>query len=172
MFFSRISIFFETLNGRLPLKHGSDRRGTWRKCVSDDSQLLNISFFDVEKKNETSNGRLPPEDGSDRPQTLGKRVSGDPRHLIFRRPKLFFDKNVRLKNFANTPKDVSAKCLFWRSYEGLDVTGSCASKIHCQTYRFQPSTTLGGGVKETKTVFDVTFGEKKLKPSSLRNSTL
>ena len=72
----------------------------------------------------------------------------------------FFDKNFRLKIFVNTLKDVSAKCLFWRSYEGLDVTSRCASKIHCQTYRFQPSTTLGGRVKEAKTVFFVSFGLK------------
>ena len=44
----------------------------------------------------------------------------------------------------------------------MDVTIRCASKIHCQTYRFQPSMTLGGGVKEAVSVFDVTFGEKNL----------
>ena len=36
-----------------------------------------------------------PEGGSVRPQTLGKRVSDDPRHFIFRRPKIVFGKNFR-----------------------------------------------------------------------------
>ena len=72
------------------------------------------------------------------------------------------------KYFVNTPKNFSAKCLFWRSCAGLDVTGRCGSKIHCQTYRFQPSTTLGGGVKREKAVFFRSFGQKTdLIPSSL-----
>ena len=117
---------------------------------------------------EASNGRLPSEDGSDRPQTLGKRVSGDPRHFIFRRPQTFLaTKFLSEKFFVNSPKFFSAKCLFWRSCAGLDVTGRCASKIHCPNYRFQPSTTLGGGGKKGKTVFVVSFGLKKLIPSSL-----
>ena len=33
---SQILIFFETLNGRLPLKHSSDRPQTLPKRVSDD----------------------------------------------------------------------------------------------------------------------------------------
>ena len=37
---SRISIFFETSNGRLPLEDGSDRRETLPKRVSDDSRHL------------------------------------------------------------------------------------------------------------------------------------
>ena len=69
--------------------------------------------------------------------------------------------------FVNTPKRVSAKCPFWRSCAGLDVTIRCASKIHCQTYRFQPSTTLGGGVRKAKTVFVVSLGLKKLISSSI-----
>ena len=73
----------------------------------------------------------------------------------------------RKKFFVNGPKHFSAKCLFWRTCEFLDVTIRCASKIHCQTYRFQPSTTLGGGVKKGKTVFVVSFGQKKLIPSLL-----
>ena len=60
-----------------------------------------------------------------------------------------------------------ANCLFWGTCECLDVTIRCASKIHCQTYRFQPSTTLGGGVRKAKTVFVVSFGQKKLIPSSI-----
>ena len=35
-----IQKFFETSNGRLPLEHGSDRRETLAKRVSDDLQLL------------------------------------------------------------------------------------------------------------------------------------
>ena len=118
---------------------------------------------------ETSNGRLPPEDGSDRPQTSGKRVSGDPRHFIFRRHKHFLrPKFVVAKICSSTPRKLfSVKCLFWRSCAGLHATGICSSKIHCQTYRFQPSTTLGGGVKEVKSGFFVTYGLKKLIPSLL-----
>ena len=33
-------IFIETSNGRLPLEHGSDRRETLGKHVSDDLQLF------------------------------------------------------------------------------------------------------------------------------------
>ena len=71
------------------------------------------------------------------------------------------------KFFVNTPKIFSTKCLFWRSCAGLHATIECSSKIHCQTYRFQPSTTLGGGVKREKTNFFRSFGEKQLIPSSL-----
>ena len=74
--------------------------------------------------------------------------------------------------FLFPPPQESTKCLFWGSCEFLDVTGRCASKIHSQTYRLQPSMTLGGGVKEAVSVFFVSFGEKKLTPSSLRNSIL
>ena len=117
---------------------------------------------------ETSNGRLPPEDGSDRPQTLGKRVSGDPRHFIFRRPQSFLATKFLVgKIFRQQPEFFLAKWLFWRSCAGLHASIECRSKIHCQTYRFQPSTTLGGGVKRKKTVFFQSFGEKQLIPSSL-----
>ena len=71
------------------------------------------------------------------------------------------------KIFVNTPNFFSAKCLFWRSCAGLHASIECRSKIHCQTYRFQPSTTLGGGVKREKTDFFRSFGDKKLIPSSL-----
>ena len=111
---------------------------------------------------ETSNGRLPLEDGSDRPQTLEKRVSGDPRHFIFRCSKHVL-RQIYLSQFvcANTPKIVSAKRLFWRSCAGLDINGECSSKSHCQSYKFQPSTTLGGGIRKAKTVFGVSFGLTK-----------
>ena len=64
------------------------------------------------------------------------------------------------KFFVNTPKIFSTKCLFWRSCAGLHATIECSSKIHCQTCRFQPSTTLGGGVKREKTVFFPEFWPK------------
>ena len=66
----------------------------------------------------------------------------------------------------NTPKRVIEKCLLWRNCAGLHAIGICSSKIHCQTYRFQPFTTLGRGVKKAVSVFFVTFGQKKLVPSS------
>ena len=80
----------------------------------------------------------------------------------FSTPKNFFrQKFLPEKFFVNTPKRVSAKCPFWRSCAGLDVTIRCASKIHCQTYRFQPSTTLGGGVKrKTIAFFSRVLGKK------------
>ena len=53
----------------------------------------------ISDKCETLKGRLPPEDGSVRPQTLGKRVSDDPRHFIFRRPKIKIGKHFRRTNF-------------------------------------------------------------------------
>ena len=86
----------------------------------------------------------------------------------------FFDAQKKFRHkflaetfFVDTPKKFfSTKCLFWRSCAGLHATIECSSKIHCQTYRFQPSTTLGGGVKKVKTVFVVSFGLKKLILSS------
>ena len=62
------------------------------------------------------------------------------------------------KFFVNTPIIFSTKCLFWRSCAGLHATIECSSKIHCQTCRFQPSTTLGGGVRRAFSVFFVSFG--------------
>ena len=114
------------------------------------------------------NGRLPPEDGSDRPETSGKRVSGDPRHFIFRRHKHFLRPKFLLqKFFRQRSKTFFSKVgRFWRSCAGLHTNVECSSRIHCQNYRFQPSTTLGGGVKRVKTVFVVSFGLKKLIPSS------
>ena len=124
------------------------------------SRFFGRSKFWGAKKIEFSNGRLPPEDGSVRPQTLGKRVSDIPDISFFdvenKFPAKFSTKIFVGKFFCQN----SAKCLFWRSCAGLDVTGRCASKIHCQTYRFQPSTTLGGGVKREKTVFFRSFDQK------------
>ena len=133
--------------------------------------IPDISFFDEKNFFETSNGRLPPEDGSDRPETSGKRVSGDPRHFIFRRHKHFLRPKFLLQFFffVNGPKIFSAKCLFWSSCAGLHTSVECSSRIHCQNYRFQPSTTLGGGVKREKTVFFRSYGLKKLIPSPLPN---
>ena len=54
----------------------------------------------------------------------------------------------------------------------MDVTGRSASKIHCPNYRFQPSTTLGGGVKRAVCVFFVSIGEKKLVPLRLKFNTI
>ena len=80
---------------------------------------------------------------------------------------IFCDQNFCSKQFfVNGQKSFSAKCLFWRSCAGLHATVERSSRIHYQNYRFQPSTTLGGGVKRVKTVFIVSFGLKKLIPSS------
>ena len=82
---------------------------------------------------------------------------------FFDAKKQNFDTTFRRKTFfVNPPQKNSAKCLFWRTCECLDVTIRCASKIHCQTYRFQPSTTLGGGVRKAFSVFFVSFGLKNL----------
>ena len=81
------------------------------------------------------------------------------------------DKKNRLKIFCYTaPQKNSANCLFWRSCEFLDVNGRSASKNHCPNYRFQPSTTLGGGVKKAVSVFFVSIGKKKLAPSLAKYS--
>ena len=94
--------------------------------------------------------------------------NGDAQKIIAPQKKTVFDfRNIsQTMFFVNTPKRVLEKCLFWRSCAGLHATVECSSRIHCQNYRFQPSTTLGGGVKRVKTVFVVSFGLKKLIPSS------
>ena len=72
----------------------------------------------------------------------------------FSTPKKKFSIKVFVKNiFAPPPPWKSVKCLFWRSCEFLDVNGRSASKNHCRNYGFQPSTTLGGGVKKAISVF-------------------
>ena len=73
------------LNSCLPLKHGSVRRETLAKLVSDNSQ--HFIFWRRKTCFETSNSRLTPEDGSVRPQTFGKCISGDPLCFVFRRCK-------------------------------------------------------------------------------------
>ena len=73
-------------------------------------------------------------------------------------PSNFFSQRSK-KGFSKVSR-------FWRSCAGLHTNVECSSRIHCQNYRFQPSTTLGGGVKRVKTVFVVSFGLKKLIPSS------
>ena len=90
----------------------------------------------------------------------------------FSTPKKKFSTKNFVKNIFATPPRKSVKCLFWRSCEFLDVSGRSASKNHCQTYRFQPFTTLGGGVKKAVCVFFVSLGKKKLAPSLLWNRTL
>ena len=75
----------QTLNGRLPLKLGSDRPQTLPKRVSDDPQHFIFQFFVfVSKCLQTLKVRLPPKDGSDWPGTWPQRVSDDPQHFIFR----------------------------------------------------------------------------------------
>ena len=87
--------------------------------------------------------------------------------------KMVSDKHFCRKTFfVNTPKNVSAKYPFWRSCAGVHVTGKCSSKIHCQTCRFQTSTTLGRGVRNAKTVFRLSFDLKELIPSPFRNMIL
>ena len=142
-------------------------------CQNAFQTIPDISFFDAGHKIvshflQTLKIRLPPEDGSVWPETLGKRVSDDPRHFIFRRQRKNFRQKFSSKTFLlPPPKKKSVKCLFWRSCEFLDVNGRSASKNHCQTYRFQPFTTLGGGVKKAVCVFFVSLGKKKLAPSLL-----
>ena len=134
------------------------------------TQKLIRSSFLLERTFETLNGRLTPKHGSDRRETLPKRVSGDPRHFIFRHPQTFLATKIFVgKIFRQHPENFfSTKCLFWRSCAGLHATIEWSSKIHCQTCRFQPSTTLGGGVKREKAVFFRSFGQKTdLIPSSL-----
>ena len=136
-------------------------------CQNAFQTIPDISFFDAETQKtifglQTLKIRLPLEYGSVWPETLGKRVSDDAWHFILRRQKKMFD-----KNFGTPHPRKSAKCLFWRSCEFLDVNGRSASKIHCQTYRLQPPTTLGGGVKKAVSVFFITFGRKNLYPLRL-----
>ena len=105
---SRISIFLQTLNTRLPFKLGSVWPQTLPKRVSDDPR----HFIFRRRKNffETSNGRLPPKHGSDRRETLPKRVSGDPQHFIFRRPQTFLATKFFVgKIFREQPENFFSK---------------------------------------------------------------
>ena len=153
------------LNGRLPPEDGSERPQTSGKRVSGDPRHFifrrNFFFRNFERP-------FTPQGWLRSASNFGKtRFRWSPTFDFSTPTKIFRQKFLPEKFFVKTPKRVSAKCPFWRSCAGLDVTIRCASKIHCQTYRFQPSTTLGGGVKEGKTVFVVSFGRKKLIPSSL-----
>ena len=155
-----------TLNVRLPLEQGSESRQTLPKRVSDDPR----HFIFRQKKNVRNFERpFTPRGWLRSASNFGKtRFRWSPTFDFSTPQKIFGRTFLSEKTFVNTPKSVSAKCLFWRSCAGLDVTGRCASKIHCQTYRFQPSTTLGGGVKREKAVFFRSFGQKTdLIPSSL-----
>ena len=84
----------QTLNGRLPLEHGSDRRETLGKRVSDDSRHFIFRrpkiFFGAADDAGAADVDRPKtaENGSDRRETLGKRVSDDSQHFIFRRRKI------------------------------------------------------------------------------------
>ena len=77
----------ETLNGRLPLEHGSVRPQTLPKRVSDDPRRFIFrrqKYQNFANKLQTLEGRLPPEDGYDLAETWPIRVSDDPQHFIFR----------------------------------------------------------------------------------------
>ena len=87
----------ETLNGRLPLEHGSVRPQTLPKRVSDDPRRFifrrqNILFS---KFSQALDGRLPPEDASDLAETWPKRLSDDPQRFIFRSQTINVLQNVR-----------------------------------------------------------------------------
>ena len=75
--------------------------------------------------------------------------------IHFSAAQTFFATNIFVAKFffVNGSKKYSAKSLFWRSSAGLQTNVECSSRIHCQNYRCQPSTTLGRGVKRVKTVF-------------------
>ena len=83
--------------------------------------------------------------------TLGGRV---------KREKVIFFRSFGQKTNLIPSSIFSTTCLFRRSCAGLHATIECSSKIHCQTYRFQPSRTLGGGVRKAFSVFFVSFGLK------------
>ena len=89
------------------------------------------------------NGRLPPEDGSDRRETLGKCVSGDLQLLIFRRR--------RKKFMIFSPKKLCKinKLVFWRSYDGLSVSGRSVVKSHYLKFPYFIDTSLGEGVNDS-----------------------
>ena len=113
------------------------------------------------KKLQTLDGRLPPEVGSDWLETWPKRVSDDSRHFVLRRRKT---KKCLKKS---TSKFFCFKnCPFWRSYTVLGVTGRFSMKNDPRGPGFQPSTTLGGGVKSGKTKIFRTFCQKSISQKS------
>ena len=111
--------------------------------------LCNVTFSNADSRIsiffETSNGRLPAEHGSDRRETLGKRVSGNLQVFIFRRWKIFVDKNV-IKDFF------FKKLAFWRSYEFLSVTGRSVVKSYCPNCLYFWGDFFGEGVNDSKCV--------------------
>ena len=141
-------------------------------CQNAFQTIPDISFFDAGNKKSRIFCKLWRSVYPPRMAPFGLKLWENAFQMIpdisfFDAEKILFDKNFRQTNFCSPPQPwKSANCLFWRSCEFSDVTSRCASKIHCPNYRFQPSTTLGGGVKKAVSVFGVTFGQKKLAPSS------
>ena len=131
--------------------------------------IPDISFFDEENFFRNFERPFTPRGWLRLASNFGKtRFRWSPTFHFSTPTNIFCDKFFcRKKFFTNTPKKLSVKCLFWRSCAGLLTTGECSSKIHCQTYRFQPSTTFGGGVRKAKTVFVLSFCFKKLIPYSI-----
>ena len=149
---SRISIFLQTLNTRLPFKLGSVWPQTLPKRVSDDPRHFIFQRRKIFSKLRTA--VYPPNMAPIGAKLCQNAFQVIPDISFFDTHKHFWrQKFLSEKFFVNTPKVFSTKCLFWRSCAGLHATIECSSKIHCQTCRFQPSTTLGGGVKREKTVF-------------------
>ena len=101
----------------------------------------------------TSNGRLPLEDGSDWHETLPQSVSDDLQLFVFRRRK-------PKKLIKNRTK--ARKCLFWRSYEFLSVTGRSVSKNDPRWKHFWLCTTFGGEVKRSISIIFLNFGHNRL----------
>ena len=62
--------------------------------------------------------------------------------------------------FGNFSKFIFEKCLFWSSYDFLDITNRFSSKNDPQGFDFQLTTTLGGWVNIPLKVFCMTFGPK------------
>ena len=158
--------FRQTSNGRSPLEDGSDRPQTLGKRVSGDSRHFIFQRRKIFSKLRTA--VYPPNMAPIGAKRWENAFQVIPDISFFDAHEHFWrQKFLSEKIFVNTPKFFSAKCLFWRSCAGLYASIERRSKSHCQTYRFQPSTTLGGGVKREKTDFFRSFGEKKLIPSLL-----
>ena len=164
---SRISIFLQTLNTRLPFKLGSVWPQTLPKRVSDDPRHFIFQRRKIFSKLRTA--VYPPNMAPIGAKLCQNAFQVIPDISFFDAKNKFSTKMFDKKNSRQHPeKFFSTKCLFWRSCAGLHATIEWSSKIHCQTCRFQPSTTLGGGVKREKAVFFVSFGQKtNLIPSSL-----
>ena len=123
------------------------------KCVSQLRSRVQRGFGEDSKaQTQTLNGRLPLEDGSDRRETLPKRVSDDSRHLIFRRPPIFFD-----EFFGPKMKHQIKNRLFWRSYEFLSINSRFSTKNDPISPENQVSPFLGEGVQKRFSIFSLTF---------------